>query len=77
MTHSPQKMYRALVTVVVWRHNPPGEHEERFPPPKEKSQCVHTAHSAMAYPCAITPQILNAQSGPLAGPAGWSQSSPT
>lgn len=25
MTHSTQKMYRALVTVVVWRYNPPGE----------------------------------------------------
>lgn len=68
------KMYRALVTVVMWRYNPPRESYERFPPPKEKSQFVHTTHSTMTYLYAIIPQIVNAQMGPLAGPAGWSQS---
>lgn len=69
-------MHAALVTVVPWCCNPPRRKAGGLPIPtkKEKSQFVHAGYSTMTYLYTIIPQIANSQMGPLAGPAGWSQS---
>ena len=68
------KMCSALVTVVRWWRNPPRENYEGFPPPQKESQFVHAGYSTMTCLYTIIPQIPSSQTGPLAGPAGWSRS---